>query len=166
MEQSGSFPLRASFCTLLYLLTRLHQYEIFSQLPAPVFFSELGCNGPRPRRFEEILPLFSKMTTAVLSGACIYQFCGGGSSDWNLVKITEDGEVERLVDFYNLKAKISEAEDQIATTTQPVVTALADGDLISSFPVQTSNWIAGPEIPEPVLDIDEAAENSAELGCH
>ena len=139
------------------VLTSLRQCDLFSEVPAPVFFSELGC-GPKPRRFEEIPSLYSEKTTAVFSGACIYEFWQS-ANDWGLVKSTREGEIEKFEDFDNLRARLSEAEDLIAAA-QKVTLPLEDDDRLVSFSEQTSTWKARPEIPEPVLDVDEAARGS------
>lgn len=118
----------------------------------------MGCTGERPRRFENLPQLFSENATAILSGVCIYEFWEG-SNGWGLVKKTAEGKVERLLDFHNLKAQFLGAGDQAATqAASPSTMALAEGDWICQFPEQTSNWKAGSELPEPVLDIYEAAK--------
>ena len=130
---------------------------MFSEVPAPVFFSELGC-GPKPRRFEEIPSLYSEKTTAVFSGACIYDFWQS-ANDWGFVKLSRDGELEKFEEFDYLKAKLSEAGDLIATA-QKVTLLLEDDDRVLPFPEQTTSWKAGSGILEPVLDVDEAARGS------
>lgn len=66
----------------------------------PIFVSEYGENGVRPRTFAEVDSLYSDEALRVLSGAFVYDFVEGANR-YGLIKA--DGE--RLGDFENLKQR-------------------------------------------------------------
>jgi hypothetical protein len=73
----------------------------FQSSSVPVFFSEYGCNKPKPRVFTEVQSIHGPDMTGVMSGGIVYEY-SQEDNDYGLVKISSDGTAQLLADFHTL----------------------------------------------------------------
>ncbi|ODV77719.1 glycoside hydrolase family 72 protein [Suhomyces tanzawaensis NRRL Y-17324] len=76
----------------------------YSHYPRPVFFSEYGCNEVSPRLFEEVRSLYSTDMADTFAGGLVYEFTQE-PNNYGLVEIMENGDVNLLEDFIQLKTQ-------------------------------------------------------------
>ncbi|RYO95970.1 hypothetical protein DL765_011708 [Monosporascus sp. GIB2] len=132
----------------------------FRDTHIPVFFSEYGANaGLGARLFQETRSVLSRDMTDTFSGGIVYEFFEG-SNRYGLVRENEeDGSLERLHDFKNLRASVRACEHVQHATAPPTA---ADGEKNAAaprkpeMPALSDSWRAKPEVPECPLDWEEA----------
>ncbi|RYO91383.1 hypothetical protein DL766_002167 [Monosporascus sp. MC13-8B] len=132
----------------------------FRDAHIPVFFSEYGANaGLGARLFQETRSILSRDMTDTFSGGIVYEFFEG-SNRYGLVRESEeDGSLERLRNFKNLRASVQACEHMQHVTAPSTA---ADGEKNAAaprkpeMPALSDSWRAKPEIPECPLDWDEA----------
>ncbi|QID87864.1 Glycolipid anchored surface protein 4 precursor [Saccharomyces pastorianus] len=83
--------------------------EAYRSYSKPVFFSEFGCNKVLPRQFQEIDSLFSDEMYSVFSGGLVYEF-SQEDNNYGLVEYQDDGKVQLLADFEQLKMHYQNVE--------------------------------------------------------
>lgn len=136
--------------------------------PIPIFFSETGCNTPKPRTFDDQAAIFGKHMSGTWSGSIIYEWIEE-TNDYGLISygpsatgkaatntLVEDGYTRQGTptpvspDFANLKAQWA--------TLNPTGVALSDykkaASSISAIecPASTSGgWGVDPSSPLPTL---------------
>lgn len=76
----------------------------FSNAPAPVFFSEYGCNHVRPRYFTEVQAIYCTEMTQAFSGGLVYEYTQE-QNDYGLVKLNDNGTATLLIDYTNLQTQ-------------------------------------------------------------
>lgn len=137
--------------------------------PIPIFFSETGCNTPKPRTFDDQSAIFGSEMSGTWSGAIIYEWIQE-TNDYGLISygpsvpaaaatntLVEDGFTRQgtptpvLPDFDNLKSQWA--------TLHPTGVALSDYRKVASSitamecPSSTSGgWAVDPSSPLPILD--------------
>ncbi|KAJ5155898.1 hypothetical protein N7492_008701 [Penicillium capsulatum] len=136
--------------------------------PIPIFFSETGCNTPKPRTFEDQAAIFGKQMSGTWSGSIIYEWIEE-TNDYGLISygpsatgnaatntLVEDGYTRQGTptpvspDFANLKAQWA--------TLNPTGVALSDYKMAASkisaieCPASTAGgWGVDPNSPLPTL---------------
>ncbi|KAE8371890.1 Glucanosyltransferase-domain-containing protein [Aspergillus bertholletiae] len=79
----------------------------FSKYPVPAFFSEYGCNNPRPRPFDDVPVLYSDQMNDVWSGGIVYMYF---QEDNNYGLVTLDkSKISTMSDFNSLSSQIQKA---------------------------------------------------------
>jgi hypothetical protein len=74
----------------------------------PVFFSEYGCNTPKPRYWNETQSLYGKDMIDVFAGGVVYEYTEE-ENEYGLVNITS-GTLNVLSDFNRLKAQYAKID--------------------------------------------------------
>lgn len=80
------------------------QVERLEDTTIPIFFSEYGANV-NGRLFHETRAILSSDMTDTFSGGIVYEFFETGNR-YGLVKKHEDGSIEKLSDFENLRENV------------------------------------------------------------
>ncbi|KAH8706515.1 family 72 glycoside hydrolase [Ilyonectria robusta] len=73
----------------------------FESSSVPVFFSEYGCNTPKPRYWNETQAMYGEKMTPVFSGGVVYEYTEE-DNNYGLVQIKDD-TLQILGDFNRLK---------------------------------------------------------------
>lgn len=76
--------------------------KAYKDYSKPVILSEFGCNKVLPRKFGETTGLFSTDMVSVFSGGLAYEY-SQELNNYGLVEIMDEGDVNLLSDFYELK---------------------------------------------------------------
>lgn len=76
----------------------------FKDYSIPLFFSEYGCNVPRPREWVEISAIYSNKMSPVFSGGLAYEFTEE-ENNYGIVEI-KNKKVETGTEYDNLKAQL------------------------------------------------------------
>ncbi|KAE8342986.1 hypothetical protein BDV24DRAFT_173379 [Aspergillus arachidicola] len=79
----------------------------FSNYPVPAFFSEYGCNNPRPRPFNDVPVLYSDQMNDVWSGGIVYMYFQE-DNDYGLVTL-DKSKISTMSDFNSLSSQIQKA---------------------------------------------------------
>lgn len=116
--------------------------EEFGNLTIPVFFSEYGCNRVQPRRFSEVLALYSDEMTDVWSGGIVYMYFQE-TNHYGLVSVNDDGDVSTLADFGYLSSALASVTPTSATSAD--VTAQTDS--LFACPATNADWSAVTSLP-------------------
>ncbi|QLQ81575.1 hypothetical protein HG537_0F03360 [Torulaspora globosa] len=85
--------------------------EEFEDYPLPIFFSEFGCNLVRPRPFTEVGALFGPKMSKIWSGGLAYMYFEE-ENEYGVVKVNDNGDVEKLDDFEYLRNEYMKAKPQ------------------------------------------------------
>lgn len=114
--------------------------EEFKNYPVPAFFSEYGCNTPRPRHFTETEALFTPPMTDVWSGGIVYMYFET-SNEYGLVSV-QGNSVSTLPDYSYLSVQMESATPSGVNENayQPVAT-------VEPCPSVGANWQASSELP-------------------
>lgn len=150
--------------------------------PIPIFFSETGCNTPKPRTFEDQSAIFGSEMSGTWSGSIVYEWIEE-TNDYGLISygpsvqaaaaatntLIEDGFTRKgtptpvMPDFDNLKAQWA--------TMHPTGVALSDYRKAASSitgiecPASTSGgWAVDPSSPLPSLGQTYKVESSSATG--
>ncbi|KAI5967083.1 hypothetical protein KGF57_000512 [Candida theae] len=79
---------------------------VFANYPAPVFFSEFGCNIITPRPFTEVEALFGSTMRKTWSGGITYEYFEE-VNHYGVIQNKKDGTIAKLPDFDTLKTRFS-----------------------------------------------------------
>ncbi|KAI5949687.1 hypothetical protein CANMA_005494 [Candida margitis] len=79
---------------------------VFNNYPAPVFFSEFGCNIITPRPFTEVEALFGSTMRKTWSGGIAYEYFEE-VNHYGIVSNKKDGTISKLSDFETLKTRFN-----------------------------------------------------------
>lgn len=79
---------------------------VFANYPAPVFFSEFGCNIITPRPFTEVETLFGSTMRKTWSGGIAYEYFEE-VNHYGVVQNKKDGTIVKLTDFETLKTRFN-----------------------------------------------------------
>ncbi|KAF5865960.1 1,3-beta-glucanosyltransferase gas1 [Aspergillus alliaceus] len=79
----------------------------FANYPVPAFFSEYGCNDPRPRHFDDVPVLYSDKMNDVWSGGIVYMYFQE-TNDYGLVTL-DGSKISTMSDFNSLSSQIQKA---------------------------------------------------------
>ncbi|CCG22464.1 Pga5 GPI-anchored beta-1,3-glucanosyltransferase [Candida orthopsilosis Co 90-125] len=79
---------------------------VFANYPAPVFFSEFGCNIITPRPFTEVETLFGSTMRKTWSGGIAYEYFEE-VNHYGVVQNKKDGTIVKLPDFETLKTRFN-----------------------------------------------------------
>ena len=120
----------------------------FEDYPIPVFFSEFGCNLVRPRPFTEVSALYGNKMSSVWSGGLAYMYFEE-ENEYGVVRINDNGEVDVLPDFRNLKKEFAKADPK-GTTEGKYLTAkeLIVPKNIKCPHIAAGVWEANEKLPE------------------
>lgn len=134
----------------------------FKDYPLPVFFSEFGCNLVRPRPFTEVGALFGSKMSNVWSGGLAYMYFEE-ENEYGVVKINDNGEVEKLADFEHLRKQYQKAKPR---ALQKKEYETADHGKSAKCPsaISTKNWKASDKTP-PKPDIEKCECLGKYLPC-
>ncbi|KAK7756360.1 hypothetical protein SLS62_001586 [Diatrype stigma] len=125
----------------------------FEDTPIPIFFSEYGAKlHASGRLFAETRAILSSYMTDTFSGGIVYGFFEA-IQGYGLVKRHEDGSIEKLPDFNNLRESV-QACAELKHNTSLEAPAGCETE-VADF---NQWWKAKPEIPESPLDWDEVRE--------
>ncbi|KAJ5179859.1 hypothetical protein N7492_003069 [Penicillium capsulatum] len=113
----------------------------FKDYPVPAFFSEYGCNNPRPREFGDVPALFGDKMTDVWSGGIVYMYYETDNK-YGLVS-TDGNDVKTLKDFENLSSKMAKISPSAVNSDKYSVTTTAG----RSCPTIGSDWNAASKLP-------------------
>ncbi|KAI3404943.2 hypothetical protein KGF56_002272 [Candida oxycetoniae] len=95
----------------------------FKNYPAPVFFSEFGCNIITPRPFTEVEAIYGTTMRKIWSGGIAYEYFEE-VNHYGLVLNKNDGSILKLPDFETLKTRFNSVNpvgvpiDQVEKTTE------------------------------------------------
>lgn len=134
----------------------------FEDYPLPIFFSEFGCNLVRPRPFTEVGALFGSKMSKTWSGGLAYMYFEE-ENEYGVVKINDNGEVEKLDDFNFLKNEYLKArpegihkKDYLNANIKNITNCPATGS--------AKNWKASNKIP-PKPNVQKCDCLSTYLPC-
>ncbi|CAK3931427.1 glycoside hydrolase family 72 [Lecanosticta acicola] len=118
----------------------------FSNTTIPVFFSEFGCNQPKPRYFDEVPVLYGPQMT-VLSGGLVYEWTEE-ASDYGLVDVASNGSLTLLSDFNTLQSQYNKLNITLITTQNSTATNLQPPRCSSGL-ISDSGFSQNFTIPDP-----------------
>lgn len=135
----------------------------FREYPIPVFFSEFGCNKVRPRPFTEIGALYGSKMTKVWSGGLAYMYFEE-ENEYGVVRINENGGVEQLEDFNNLRNEFQRVQPR-GTNKEEYFSTLTIAQPSECPPAdQDTNWRASSKVP-PTPDYEKCECLEDSLPC-
>lgn len=121
----------------------------------PAIFSEFGCNKNSPRTFDEVSEGLYDGLLDTFSGGLVYEYSQEGNN-YGLVKIDDDGNIEYLKDFDNLKSqyqkvKLPDTKENNVTESK---TSVCNASKIKSDNSQFGvNNFTIPEQPSDIADM-------------
>jgi 1,3-beta-glucanosyltransferase GAS3 len=131
--------------------------EFFKASSVPIFFSEYGCNSPRPnnRPFTEVGAIYGSAMNNVFSGGVAYEY-SEEPNIYGIVKISDsDGSATMLGDYKTLSSQVKKLDFTAlqgvkASTTNPTPPVCSSA-LIKQSGFNNSFTI--PAVPEGAQDI-------------
>lgn len=112
----------------------------YQNLGIPIFFSEYGCNEVQPRKFTEVLAIYSEQMTDIWSGGIVYMYYQE-ANNYGLVSIDSSGSVSTMADFKYLLSQLATISPSLATANS--VSAAS----VTSCPALGVNWAANTVLP-------------------
>lgn len=131
--------------------------EDFANASLPVFFSEYGCNNVQPRIFTEVQAIYGPEMTQALSGGLVYEYTQE-ANDYGLVQVNDDGSVELLVDYDNLKAQFEKIDLKSITSSNKTQTAVEPVECSPDL-ITTKGFLNTFDIPARLDSIQEMIDN-------
>lgn len=129
---------------------------LFSNSTTPIFFSEYGCNKPRPRIFNEVPVLYGPQMT-VLSGGLVYEYAQE-ANDYGLVLINSDGSANLLTDYDNLQAQFSKLDIRLIEASNSTATSLTAPPCSAGL-ISSSGFSKNFNVPNPPAGIPDVIRN-------
>lgn len=129
---------------------------MFSNTTIPVFFSEFGCNKPKPRYFDEVPVLYGEKMT-VLSGGLVYEWTQE-PSDYGLVNVASNGSLSLLNDFNTLQSQYNKLNITLITTQNSTATNLQPPRCSSGL-ISDSGLSQDFDIPDAPDGVDDLISN-------
>lgn len=127
----------------------------YQNLGIPIFFSEYGCNEVQPRKFTEVLAIYSEQMTDIWSGGIVYMYYQE-ANNYGLVTIDSSGSVSTMADFKYLLSQLASISPSYATANSASGSAS-----VTSCPTLGANWAANTILPPtPDESICNCMDNS------